>query len=123
MQANLIFAAIFIVYHWIALNAWGNYGLMLGLFTTGFGHILFAVALLKSKTLYFPIGIHLGNNWAQRHLFSANMGGINENPSNDTLFILSSTNQDTSLLHIISSYGISIAFFLLSTWTIWKYKR
>ena len=35
MQANLIFAAIFIVYHWIALNAWGNYGLMLGLFTTG----------------------------------------------------------------------------------------
>ena len=123
MQANLIFAAIFIVYHWIALNAWGNYGLMLGLFTTGFGHILFAVALLKSKTLYFPIGIHWGNNWAQRHLFSANIGGINENPSNDTFFILTSFNIDTSLVHILGSYAITITCFLLSISVIWKFKR
>ena len=34
------------------------------------GHLLFATALLKSKTLFFPIGIHLGNNWATRHLIT-----------------------------------------------------
>jgi predicted secreted protein len=37
---------------------------------TGLGHILYATALLKSKTLYFPIGLHLGNNWVSLFVFS-----------------------------------------------------
>ena len=123
VKANILFAFLFIVYHWIALNAWGNYPLMLGLITTGFGHFFFATALMKSKTLYFPIGLHLGNNWAQRHLFSANMGGINTNPSNDTLFILSSAQQDNSLPMIFLNYTVTIFWFLFCTWLIWKGTR
>ncbi len=122
-KANIIFAFLFIFYHWIALNAWGNWSLMLGLITTGFGHFLFATALLKSNTLYFPIGIHLGNNWAQRYLFSANMGGINATPTNDTFFVLSSSHQDTSLSLTFLNYTVSIVCFLLSTWAIWKYTK
>lgn len=122
-KANLIFTFLFVVYHWIALNAWGNWSLMLGLCTTGFGHFLFATALLKSHTLYFPIGIHLGNNWAQRHLFSAQMGGINVHPSNDTFLILSSSQQETSLLLTLFNYGVSIFWFLLATWVIWKWTK
>jgi len=40
------------------------------LLITGLGHLLYATALLKSKTLYFPIGLHLGNNWASLVVFS-----------------------------------------------------
>ncbi|MBL7814345.1 MAG: CPBP family intramembrane metalloprotease [Saprospiraceae bacterium] len=122
-RANIIFAFLFIVYHWIALHAWGNWAAMLGLFTTGFGHFLFATAFLKSRTLYFPIGIHLGNNWAQRYLFSANMGGINNNPSNDTFFILNSSLQESSLSLTIFNYVVSILCFLSVTWTIWKWTK
>ena len=40
------------------------------LLITGLGHILYATAFLKSKTLYFPIGIHLGNNWVNLFVYS-----------------------------------------------------
>jgi len=40
------------------------------LLMTGLGHLLYATALLKSKTLYFPIGLHLGNNWVSLFVFS-----------------------------------------------------
>ena len=35
------------------------------------GHMLFAVAFHQSKTILFPIGLHLGNNWATRHLITS----------------------------------------------------
>ncbi|HKI46099.1 MAG TPA: CPBP family intramembrane glutamic endopeptidase [Balneolales bacterium] len=111
MKANLIFGFFFIVWHWIAFNAWGNYLLMLSLVSTGFGHFLFAAALVKSETLYFPVGIHLGNNWAQRYLFSASMTGINAKPSHDILFILTSSGQHFSELHNATNYGLTIGSF------------
>lgn len=68
--ANIIFATLFILSHWINLGAFGNPVLMTILLITGLGHILYATAFLKSKTLYFPIGIHLGNNWVTYFVFS-----------------------------------------------------
>ena len=68
--ANIIFATLFILSHWINLGAFGNPVMMTVLLITGLGHILYATALLKSNTLYFPIGIHLGNNWVTYFLFS-----------------------------------------------------
>ena len=70
MTANIIFATLFILSHWINLGAFGNPVLMTILLITGLGHLLFATALLKSKTLYFPIGLHLGNNWVSLFVFS-----------------------------------------------------
>lgn len=122
VKANLIFAFLFIVYHWFALNAWGNWGLMLGLITTGFGHFLFATAFIQSRTLFFPIGIHWGNNWAQRHIFSIKtMGFADNSASNDSLFSITVAQQEFSTLHTIGSYCISFACFLLSTFLIWKW--
>ncbi len=122
VKANLIFAFLFIVWHWIALDAWGNYGLMIGLVTTGFGHFLFATALLRSKTLLLPIGLHLGNNWASHHLFAAGMGDIRA-ANKDTQAVFSFVNSDDhfSSLHVIGGYSISIFFFLACTWIIWKW--
>ena len=68
--ANIIFATLFILSHWINLGAFGNPVMMTVLLITGLGHILYATALLKSKTLYFPIGLHLGNNWVTYFVFS-----------------------------------------------------
>jgi membrane protease YdiL (CAAX protease family) len=68
--ANIIFATLFILSHWINLGAFGNPVLMTILLITGLGHLLYATALLKSKTLYFPIGLHLGNNWVSLFVFS-----------------------------------------------------
>ncbi|MEI9943365.1 MAG: hypothetical protein WDN26_04020 [Chitinophagaceae bacterium] len=71
----------------MATKAWGDYGLMIGLMTTGFLHILFAAGLLRSKTLFFPIGIHLGYNWTQSHLFSQDIKGVATEPASD-IFLL-----------------------------------
>ena len=68
--ANIIFASLFILSHWINLGAFGSPVQMTILLITGLGHILYATALLKSKTLLFPIGIHLGNNWVNLFVFS-----------------------------------------------------
>jgi len=70
IKANMIFATLFILSHWINLGAFGNPALMTVLLITGLGHILYATAFLKSKTLYFPIGLHLGNNWFSLFVFS-----------------------------------------------------
>jgi membrane protease YdiL (CAAX protease family) len=69
-KANIIFATLFILSHWINLGAFGNPVLMTVLLITGLGHMLYATAFLKSKTLYFPIGLHLGNNWVSLFVFS-----------------------------------------------------
>lgn len=120
-KANLLFAFFFVVWHWIAFNAWGNYLLMLSLGITGLGHLIFAAALLESKTLYFPIGIHLGYNWAQRYLFSAGMTGINSKHTNDIIFILRANKQHFSNFHTIFSYLFTITSFLFFAWMIWKW--
>lgn len=69
-KANIIFAALFIVSHWLNTAQIGNPTEMTVLLITGLCHILYSTALLKSKTLFFPIGLHLGNNWVSYFVFS-----------------------------------------------------
>lgn len=69
-KANLIFASLFILSHWLNGSAFGDPIAMTILLITGLGHVLYATAFLKSKTLYFPIGIHLGGNWVNYFVFS-----------------------------------------------------
>lgn len=122
VKTNALFAFLFIVFHWFVLDAWGNWGMMLGLITTGFEHLLFATAFIQSRTLFLPIGIHLGNNWAQRHFFSVkNMGIADTTTLNDSLFSITVADQQFSTGHIIGSYFITFACFLLSTYLIWKW--
>jgi membrane protease YdiL (CAAX protease family) len=123
-KANLLFAFLFIVWHWVAFNAWGNYGQMLSLFTTGFGHWFFAVALRKSGTLWLPIAIHLGNNWASRNIFGYQQSGDSANLL-DSVFYIRNSGQQYSTTHNIVSHLLTFACFLLFIWLIglWYKKK
>jgi membrane protease YdiL (CAAX protease family) len=126
VKGNLLFALFFIAWHWLAFNAWGNWGLMLSLCTTGFGHVFFAVALGRSQTLFFPIALHLGNNWASRNLFSLSMGQIvDPTKAHDSLFLSSAPAAQFSTIHIVGGYAITIVCFFISTGIIllWLKKR
>lgn len=69
-RANVIFASAFIVSHWLNMGDFGNLPQMTVLLITGVCHLLYAAALLKSRTLYFSTGIHLGNNWVTYFVFN-----------------------------------------------------
>ena len=117
VKANWIFAFLFIVWHWVAMNTWGNWPMMLSLITTGFGHVFFAVGIRRTGTLWFPIAAHLGNNWASRNIFGYSMTGGAVTGS-DSIFILSGGSANTSTTHIVLSYLITIGIFLLITWLL-----
>ncbi len=122
VKANIIFACLFIVYHWFALNAWGDSGAMLSLITTGFGHVLFATAFTQSRSLFLPIGIHLGNNWAQRYLFSVKTMGLGKTTyGNDSVFAIQVPEQQLSSIHTFGSYLLTFLCFLGATYLIWKW--
>ena len=123
VMATIVFALLFVIWHWAALNAWGSFGQMASLLVTGLGHILFAIALFRSGTLYFPIGIHLGNNWVSRYIFSYQTAGVvNTSETNDSLFIISGGGSN-ALTGILISYTITIWCFLLFTFFIWRWGK
>jgi len=70
-KACLVSALAFGVYHWFSYGAFGNVVLMVYLLlaTGTFGWML-AYSFAKSKTLYFPIGLHLGWNIINILVFS-----------------------------------------------------
>lgn len=115
--ANVIFSILFMLIHVLDENVLNNKGMVLMLvITIPFGHLLFATALLKSKTLFFPIGLHLGNNWATRHLISGSNSG------DSILHIPEVATFDTWTPFIISIL-IFNGFFLLVTSFIWKWDK
>lgn len=66
--ANLIVGLVFISMHDVlGLNFVSALTYSLFLF---FGHLVHSTALLKSGTIYFPIGVHWGNNLASLFLFT-----------------------------------------------------
>lgn len=118
-NANILFGFLFMVWHWIAWNAWGNYPVMLGSVTTAIGHLLFSTALLRSGSIYFPIGMHAGINWAQQQLFNVKAS----QSASDTfqgMLIIDTTGTSPTLFHEIASPVISIGCFLGLYWWIRK---
>lgn len=115
--ANIVFSILFTLIHVIDENVLSNLGMIIMLtIAIPVGHLLFATALLKSKTIYFPIGLHLGNNWATRHLIS------NSNSGDSILYIPNSVDFDTWTPFIITIILFN-GFFLLVTFMIWKWDR
>ncbi len=115
-KANIVFAILFLIWHWISWDAWGNYGLMLSAITVCFGHLLFATSLLRSGTLFLAIGIHLGNNWAVKH-FAAYEGDI---PIVNSIFVVTGSAQQESQVVLT---GISTIWMLIVTALIMKFVR
>ena len=115
VKANIIFSIAFMLIHVLDENVINNRGMVvLLIITIPVGHLLFATALLKSKTLFFPIGLHLGNNWATQHLITANDNG------NSFLYVINNATFDT-WPSFIGSILIFNGFFLFVTLLIWKW--
>ncbi len=115
IQANIIFSILFMLIHVLDVNILKNKGMVvLLIITIPVGHMLFATALLKSKTLLFPIGLHLGNNWATRYLIAATDTG-------NSFFYVTNTKTFDSWVPFISSILIFNGIFLLLTLLIWRW--
>lgn len=115
--ANVIFSILFMLIHVLDENVLANKGMVILLVVSiPVGHLLFATALLKSKTLFFPIGLHLGNNWATRHLIT------NSNSGESILYIPNGATFDTWTPFIITLILFN-GFFLLVTFLIWKWDK
>lgn len=114
-KANVIFSILFMLVHVFDSNVIQRIPVIIfTVITIPIGHLLFATALLKSKSLYFPIGIHLGNNWATQHLITT------KNDGNSFLFISNQGTFETwpSFILFIILWN---SFFLLVTFIIWKW--
>jgi membrane protease YdiL (CAAX protease family) len=120
LKANLLFGLLFMIWHWISWNAWGDWMVMLGSVTTAIGHLLFATALISSRTLYFAIGLHLGINWAQRNLIGVQTTG---EPAESKLILVAVKEQEISTLQSAVNFGLPVLLFLLLTGLIWKYRK
>ncbi|RZN79929.1 MAG: CPBP family intramembrane metalloprotease [Winogradskyella sp.] len=115
VKANIIFGTLFMLVHILDREIIQNKGMVLFLaITIPIGHLLFATALLKSKTLFFPIGIHLGNNWATRHLVANYNNG-------DSIFYITETITFETWTPFIIVIVIWNVFYLLLTYVIWKW--
>ena len=113
--ANVIFGILFMLVHVLDRDAMQNTGQLIFLIVSiPIGHLLFATALLRSKTLYFPIGLHWGNNWASSCLIGY---GKNDN----TIFYINNQYVFQSWKSFIILLVIFNVFFLFVTFMIWKW--
>ncbi len=115
--ANVIFSILFMLIHVLDEGVLSNVGMiiMLGV-SIPVGHLLFATGLLKSKTLYFPIGLHLGNNWATRHLISSDGSG-------ESVFFIPNSVTFDAWMPFITMLILFNGFYLLVTLIIWKWDK
>ena len=115
--ANIIFSILFTLIHVFDENVMNNRGMMIFLIISiPVGHLLFATALLKSKTLFFPIGLHLGNNWATQHLIT------NSDNGDSFLYTINNASFETwpaFIGYILIFNGV----FLFVTFLIWKWDK
>lgn len=115
-RANILFGFVFMLVHVLDREVLQNPAqLIFLLITIPVGHLWFATALLRSKTLLFPIGLHWGNNWAVQHL----AGSVDKT---DTLFYLTGGQVYTTWLPFVIMLLIFNVFFLLVTLAIWKWR-
>lgn len=115
IKANIIFSILFTLIHVFDSGVINNPAMIIFLvISIPVGHLLFATALLKSKSLFFAIGIHLGNNWATRHLITTS------NDGESFLYITNNAVFDTwpSFILFILVWN---SFFLFVTFIIWKW--
>jgi len=113
--ANLVFAVIFMLVHVLDKDAMSSTGMIIFLvISIPVAHMLFATALLKSKTILFPIGLHWGNNWASFHL-------ITDMQKQDSILFVSDSATFTTWASFITFILIWNGFYLFLTYLIWKW--
>ena len=117
MFANILFSLLFMIIHVLDEDVFRNKGILVMLIISiPVGHLLFATALLKSRSLFFPIGLHLGHNWASRHLIQ----NVNSDAS---IFYISNTVTFESWPPFVGSILLYNGLFILLTLIIWKWSK
>ncbi|MDX1371605.1 MAG: CPBP family intramembrane glutamic endopeptidase [Nitrososphaeraceae archaeon] len=115
--ANILFGTLFTLAHILDFSVIQNVPkLIYLLITIPVGHLLFAVAYQKSATLFFPIGLHWGNNWISTYLIASK-----ENES--TIFVWNNELNIDTWPHFIFTLLLFNLFYLLITWLIWKFLK
>lgn len=117
IKANIVFSILFMLVHVFDSGIIHSIPMIIfTVITIPIGHLLFATAFLKSKSLYFPIGIHLGNNWGTNHLVN------NLNDGNSFLFVTNTARFDTwsSFITFILLWNV---FYLIVIYIILKWKN
>lgn len=73
VKACLISSVIFGVYHWFSYDIFGSRLILMAyiFLVTGAGGWMFAYAFAKTKSLYAPVGLHLGWNLVTAIVFSS----------------------------------------------------
>lgn len=106
-KAVVLSAVCFGIYHWFSYNLWNNPVQMIIVFlmTAIFGLAL-AYAFAKTKSLYLPVGLHLGWNLLHTVIFS---GG----PLGKQLFIYTNTQhlQGTASLFVFLFQVLAVPVF------------
>jgi len=116
-KSNILFAALFTLIHVMDDHVLSSPPMIVMLIISiPVGHLLFATALLKSKSIYFPIGLHLGNNWATRHLVSSSSEG-------QSIFYVSDVNTFETWASFIVFLVLWNSIFLTVTFLIWKWDK
>ncbi len=88
--------------------------IILVMFSTGAGSVLFGLAYLKTRNLMFPIGIHLGWNYAQA-LIPRTMDG-----KNTALVIISKSQSTYTIFNVSFPYFLIVLIAIIAIWKIKK---
>ena len=115
VKANIIFAILFMLVHVLDRDVLKNPSQVIVLAVSiPVGHLLFATGLLRARTLFFPIGLHWGNNWATNFLV---------NQANSHSILYTDQKQIGSWFSFIVILLIFNGFYLLLTFLILKKKK
>ncbi len=70
-NACILSSIIFGIYHWFSYGILGDFSQMIYIFfLTGIGGLLFAFSFALTKSIYLPVGLHLGWNLISVVIFS-----------------------------------------------------
>jgi membrane protease YdiL (CAAX protease family) len=70
-NACILSSVVFGIYHWFSYGIFGNIPQMIYIFIlTGIGGLLFAFSYARTKSMWLPIGLHLGWNLISVVIFS-----------------------------------------------------
>ena len=115
--ANIIFSILFMLVHVIDRDVLQNLSQVIALAVIiPVDHLWFAAALLRSKTLYFPIGLHWGNNWVSLFV-------LTQAKTATSVLYKDHTTQYQSWTSFIAGLILFNGFYLLITWLIWKWPK
>jgi membrane protease YdiL (CAAX protease family) len=115
-KACILSAIAFGIYHWFSYGVWGNPVQMIIFFIlTGVGGLMFAYAFAKTKSIYLPVGLHLGWNICGAIIFSGSNGPLGEQ------FLVAENAKQLSTIESLINYLYQVSVLPLIVW--WYLKK